>query len=124
LSQTSEGKRHDKKIADDETPTLPAARSLYKDTGFQGYDPAGIETFQPQKKPKGQDLTPEQKEANRLISRIRIGIEHIIGGIKRCRIVKDLFRNTKAQYDDRVMEIACGLHNLRVHHRQSEVYLR
>jgi DDE superfamily endonuclease len=124
LSQTYEGKRHDKKIADDENPTLPAASSLYKDTGFQGYDPAGIETFQPQKKPKGQDLTPEQKEANRLISRIRIGIEHIIGGIKRCRIVKDLFRNTKAQYDDLVMEIACGLHNLRVHHRQSEVYLR
>ena len=38
-------------------------------------------------------------------------MEHIIAGIKRCRIVKDLFRNTKEQYDDLVMEIACALHN-------------
>jgi hypothetical protein len=32
-------------------------------------------------------------------------------------IVKDVFRNTKEKYDDLVMEIACGLHNFRVHHR-------
>jgi len=46
-------------------------------------------------------------------------IAHIIGGIKRSRIVKDLFRNTKDAYDDLVMEIACGLHNFRVHYRMS-----
>ena len=46
-------------------------------------------------------------------------IEHIIAGIKRCRIVKDLFRNTKDEYDDLVMEIACALHNFRVDCRQS-----
>ena len=41
----------------------------------------------------------------------------ILAGIKRCRIVKDVFRNTKEKYDDLVMEIACGLHNFRVYHR-------
>jgi len=46
-------------------------------------------------------------------------IEHIISGIKRCRIVKDIFRNTKEKYDDLVMEIAGGLHNFRVHCRGS-----
>ena len=35
------------------------------------------------------------------------------------RIVKDLFRNTKEQYDDLVMEIACALHNFRVDCRRS-----
>jgi hypothetical protein len=30
-------------------------------------------------------------------------IEHIISGIKRCRIVKDIFRNTKEKYDDLVI---------------------
>src|SRR5918912_4003424 len=114
LSQTYEGRRHDKKIVDEENPTYPTDISLYKDTGFQGYEPEGVQTFQPQKKPKGQELTPEQKEHNRLISSIRIVIEHIIAGIKRCRIVKDIFRNTKEKYDDLVMEIACGLHNFRV----------
>jgi len=58
-------------------------------------------------------------EENRLISRVRIVIEHIIGGMKRSRIVKDLFRNTQDLYDDLVMEIACGLHNFRVHCRMS-----
>jgi len=92
---------------------------VYKDTGFQGYEPEGVETFQPQKKPKGKELTPEQKEQNSLISSIRIVIEPIIAGIKRCRIVKDLFRNTKEKYDDLVMEIACALHNFRVDCRQA-----
>jgi DDE superfamily endonuclease len=119
LSQTYEGKRHDKKIVDKENPILPKGVSLYKDTGFQGYEPRDITTFQPQKKPKGRELTAEQKEQNTLISRIRIVIEHIINGAKRCRIVKDLFRNTKEKYDDLVMEIACGLHNFRVDSRNS-----
>lgn len=119
LSQTYEGKRHDKKIADEENPTYPEDIGVYQDTGFQGYAPDGVQTFQPQKKPRGKELTPEQKEHNRLISRIRIVIEHIISGIKRCRIVKDIFRNTKEKYDDLVMEIACGLHNFRVHCRES-----
>ena len=92
---------------------------MYKDTGFQGYAPDGVKTFQPQKKPKEKELTPEQKEHNRLISSIRIVIEHIIAGVKRCRIVKDIFRNTKEKYDDLVMEIACGLHNFRVRCRES-----
>jgi hypothetical protein len=34
--------------------------------------------------------------------------------VKRCRIVKDVLRLTKAGVSDRVMEVACGLHNLRV----------
>src|SRR6516225_2242314 len=45
LSQTYEGRRHDKKIIDEENPTYPTDISLYKDTGFQGYEPEGIKTF-------------------------------------------------------------------------------
>jgi hypothetical protein len=114
LSQTYAGKHHDQKIADEESPIYPADIDMYKDTGFQGSEPEGVKTFQPQKKPRGKELTPEQKEHNRLISSIRIVIEHIISGMKRCRIVKDLFRNTKEQYDDLMMESACALHNFRV----------
>ena len=119
MSPTYEGKRHDKKIVDNEAPVIPESISLYKDTGFQGYEPEGVITFQPQKKPKGKELTPEQKEENRLISRVRVFIEHVISGVKRCRIVKDIFRNTVDLYDDLVMEVACGLHNFRVHCRHS-----
>lgn len=51
---------------------------------------------------------------NHLISRVRIIVEHVIAGVKRCRIVKDVLRLTTAGIADLVMEIACGWHNLRV----------
>lgn len=44
-------------------------------------------------------------------------VEHVIAGIKRCRIIKDIFRLTKKGISDGVMEIACALHNLRVSNR-------
>ena len=44
-------------------------------------------------------------------------VEHVIAGVKRCRIVKDVLRLTTEGISDVVMEIACGLHNLRVSYR-------
>jgi hypothetical protein len=49
-----------------------------------------------------------------LISRVRIVVANVLAGVKRCRIVKDVLRLTKAGISERVMEIACGLPNLRV----------
>ena len=54
------------------------------------------------------------KFLNHLVSSMRIVVENVIAGVKRCRIVKDILRLTKAGISDMVMEIACGLHNLRV----------
>ncbi len=51
---------------------------------------------------------------NGLFSSARVVVENVIAGIKRCRIVKDVFRLTKAGMADLVMKIACGLHNLRL----------
>lgn len=49
LSQTQPGKTHDKKVADKQGITYPKATTLSKDTGFQGYEPAGVATSQPKK---------------------------------------------------------------------------
>jgi hypothetical protein len=54
------------------------------------------------------------KFLNRLFSSARVIVENVIAGVKRCRIVKDVLRLTKDGMSDLVMEIACGLHNLRV----------
>ena len=56
----------------------------------------------------------EDRFLNGLFSSMRVVVEHVIAGVKRCRIVKDVLRLTKAAISDQVMEIACGLHNLRV----------
>lgn len=49
LSQTYAGKVQDKKIADEEHIAYPRRAHLHKDTGFQGYEPRGVRTFQPKK---------------------------------------------------------------------------
>jgi len=67
---------------------------------------------------RGKDLTKIDKFFNRLISSVRIVVENVISGVKRCRIVKDILRLSKENISDVVMEIACGLHNLRVTFRQ------
>ena len=51
---------------------------------------------------------------NHLVSSVRIVVENVLAGVKRCRIVKDVLRLTTEGISDLVMEIACGLHNLRV----------
>jgi hypothetical protein len=114
LGRTQAGSRHDKACVDDEGYAFPAGSTLYKDTGFQGYEPEGVTTHQPRKKPRGKELTPEQKRANRLISRERVKVEHSIGGVKVFRIVQDTFRNIKEGFVDLAMETACGLFNLRL----------
>ena len=118
LSDTYEGKKHDKKIADEEGYEFPEDSTLWQDTGFQGYAPEGVKIEQPQKKPRKAELSVAQKEDNRAISKIRVEVEHHIGGIKRCQIVVQKFRNRVDHYADDVMETACGLHNFRLTHRQ------
>jgi hypothetical protein len=49
LSPTESGKKHDKKIADENGIIYPGGATLGKDTGFQGYEPRGVITFQPKK---------------------------------------------------------------------------
>jgi hypothetical protein len=50
LSRTYVGKTHDKNIADQEDISYPPEATLYKDVGFQGYEPAVNKTCQAKKK--------------------------------------------------------------------------
>lgn len=114
LSDTYEGSCHDKPIADQTPYPLPDGSELLQDLGFVGFTLAGVVITQPHKKPRGGELTEEQKAENRAIARRRVLIEHIICSIKRCRIVKDTIRLWKDTARDRVMAICCGLHNFRL----------
>lgn len=114
LSATCEGKKHDKKLADEQGLCFPKGSKLWKDLGLQGYEPEGVTTYQPKKRGRGKELTPEEKERNRQISRERIGVEHSIGGVKVFAIVREVYRNMRAGFEDLIMETACALHNLRL----------
>ena len=55
LSPTVAGKTHDKQAADEVCLTYPTNATLDKDTGFQGDEPDGVQTRQPQKSRKVRD---------------------------------------------------------------------
>lgn len=57
LSQTYPGSAHDKKIADHEAIQYSSQTILYKDTGFQGYEPSVALTLQPKKTKKWRTQT-------------------------------------------------------------------
>ena len=114
LSETTEGRVHDKRMADATPYPLPAGSQLLQDLGFLAFTLPEVETLMPTKKPRGQELTPEQKAAHQVLACRRVRIEHVNSRVKRCRIVKDTLRLVKKGVRDLVMEICCALHNFRV----------
>ena len=81
--------------------------------GFKGFDKQFPDhsISMPQRKPRTKELTVSQKEKNKKKSGIRVLVEHAIGGVKRLRIVTDVFRNRIKGFDDQAILISCGLWN-------------
>src|SRR5260370_28038528 len=90
LSPTQPGKKHDKKQADEAAIVYPRYATLGKDTGFQGYEPPNVLSWQPKKKPKARDLEIGDVLLNGLFSLARIVVEHTLAGAQRCHIVKTI----------------------------------
>jgi hypothetical protein len=111
--QTVCGKMHDKKMADT-MYSFPYPSTLYQDTGYQGYRPDGINIVQPFKKSRGKELSEEAKRINREVSRVRVRVEHAIGGIKFMRIVKEECRLRANFFVERIFATCAALHNLRI----------
>ena len=108
------GSVSDKKVADLEEIKFLIDTFLWTDLGFLGYWSPNIQVVIPHKKPKGGELTDEQKSENQIIASYRIRNEHAIGGMKRCRIMKDVIRIHDAEKRDTVFSCCAGIHNLRV----------
>jgi len=121
LSQTYEGSVHDKKIADEAEIEFETTIELLQDSGFQGFCPQKATVAMPEKKPKGMDLTDEQKQENKRKAAQRVVVEHAIGGIKNWRIVKDKIRSHRHKLRDQVMLIACGLHNFKIKLKKADI---
>jgi hypothetical protein len=51
---------------------------------------------------QGKRRGKEERVYNRMIRQIRAAVEHILVGVKRVRIVKERFRNTKPKFADLV----------------------
>ena len=118
LSETYEGSASEKRMADDAAfsfgPEGGALLKLLVDLGFPGYEARGATLVRPHKKPRGGALSDAEKQENRAKARERVVVEHALSGVKLWRVVKDVFRSWLHQMRDRVMYLACGLHNFRL----------
>jgi hypothetical protein len=118
VGETTRGSTHDKTLAEADAPPFPPESRGAADLGYQGYSPPNLTLTIPLKKPKGGELTADEKAINTALAKQRIYVEHAIRGIKRQRMAADIFRNTHAGMIDLTIEVAAGLFNLTNQYRE------
>ena len=123
LGRTFSGHHHDSLMLKQEFPPALdgfADINVRVDLGYLGMkadyrgDRIAIPTKKPRKSQKNPNpqLSDAQKAANKILSQVRIFIEHAIGGMKRYNILVHGFRNRKENFEDDVIGVCAGLWNL------------
>lgn len=89
---------------------IGAKYHIFADSGYQGLTKYHEDSTIPKKKPRNKELSPEDKEFNRLLSECRIYIEHVNNRLKTFKILSTVYRNRRKRYRLRVALIA-GIYN-------------
>ena len=92
------GKRHDFRLFKESRTRFRAGTEVKADTGCQGIHRFHNNSSLPRKKTKKRLLTKEDKMFNRSVSSGRVLNGHIIGHIKRFRIVAGRYRNRRKRF--------------------------
>ena len=117
LSQTYAGKSPSKRSWIPNRVAIPPTRSGIRTPGFRGMRPKCGRRINRKKATQG-DVDSWTKTSQSQALPVCVRVEHALAGVKRSRIVKEVFRNTKEELSDLVMVVACGLLNLRVRYRK------
>lgn len=80
------------------------------DLGYLGLERLHTHSFLPTKATKHHLLSYEEKQANRTLARLRLGIERVIGRLKVFRILSERYRGRRKRFGLRFNLIA-GIHN-------------
>lgn len=106
----SNGKRHDFRVFKDSGVHFYENIKALTDTGYLGLQKLHFNTAMPKKKSKKKPLTNEDKQQNHELSSLRVLNEHVIGKIKRFKIIADKYRNRRKRFGLRFNLIA-GIYN-------------
>ena len=109
----SNGKRHDFRVFKESKVHFCENIFALTDTGYQGLQKIHTNTFMPKKKSKKKPLTIKEKQQNSLLSSKRALNEHVIGSLKRFKIIADKYRNRRKRFGLRFNLIA-GIYNYEV----------
>jgi hypothetical protein len=106
------GKVHDFRLYKESGIRVAEETEVQTDTGFIGIEKLHKNSVLPHKKPRGGNLTKEQKHENRTVSSERASNEHAIGFIKRFKILSERYRNRRKRFGLRFNLIAgfCNLY--------------
>lgn len=88
----SNGTTHDFKMFKESNPRFREFVKGLADSGYQGIAKIWHSIETPFKKPRGGELSDEEKEFNTLLGSIRVAIEHVNAWLKRFRMIKDRYR--------------------------------
>ena len=113
LSHAYAGRHNDQGILNREgwAEWIPDAVLIQGDLGFFGLHNEVVNVELPHKKPRGGQLSDEQKAENQALASERVVCEHSFAGLKRYGIAHQVYRNRKEGFDDRSMVTAAGLWN-------------
>jgi len=92
------GRRHDFRLFKESKVHVKPETEIKTDTGYQGIAKLHANSVLPKKKSKKNPLTKEDKAFNRTVSSQRVLNEHVIGRIKRFRIISDKYRNRRKRF--------------------------
>ena len=101
-----QGRRHDFHLFKASGVHFDEDTQSLQDSGYQGIKAFHSNSYTPRKKPKDGELTSLEKEYNRELSRLRIGIEHVNGRLKVFKILSERYRNRRRRYGLRCNLIA------------------
>lgn len=104
------GKKHDFKLLKESKTFFHPETIVKTDTGYQGLQKIHSNSVMPKKKSKKCPLSSEDKLQNRNIASERVLNEHVIGKVKRFKIVADKYRNRRKRFTLRFNLIA-GIYN-------------
>lgn len=111
VSQTVEGKRHDKKLMEDDMilSFAPLKATVLGDSGYQGAgDIAPWARFvTPIKKQPGKSHTRGEEATNRALSSVRVRVEHAFSYLKHFNILSHVFRGDIQRANQPFQTIAC-----------------
>lgn len=92
------GKKHDFRLYKETIQGVSAGIECLADSGYQGLTKRQNNARIPHKKSKKKPLTKKMKKENRNLASQRIPVEHVIGKLKRFRILKETYRNRRKRF--------------------------
>ncbi|MEH2253265.1 transposase family protein [Nostoc sp.] len=113
------GREHDFRVFRNSKVRLREDIECLGDKGYQGIHKLHGKSRIPKKKPRGRELTSEEKKSNQELAKVRVLGEHVHLLLKVFKILSLTYRNRRKRFGLRFNLIA-ALYNYELHLPQSE----